>query len=272
MDGEVYHSLSTKMVVLRLLQVRDIVALLRLGEIALKESHAVRAELLVCDARPLGTDAAGLAVTALLLHLLRSGAVRRVALLLADREISPATPEVAAAVHAADISWTVEDSFEALAQNYARHADEMRLWLSMRPTDFVGSYCGSTYSIAELACTVLRSSGNANDAEFDATFVADMLQNHRNLQGHSVIFDTSASQPVTSLKKYRFIFERVLMPLLATGTARTVVHVRNLGDKLIQRDAPPIRPLLASFQVQLLKAGTMGEALMMLHALRAKAA
>lgn len=272
-DGEVYHSLPTKMVVLRLLQARDIVALLRLGEIALKESQAVRAELMVCDVRALGPAAADLMVTALLLHLLRAGASsgRRVALLLANRVVSPVTAEVLDAISKTGIVSTVEDSFEGLAQAYAVHSEEMRIWLGARPADFVGSYHGSTYSIASLQCTVLRTTGSATEIEYDIKFVARMLKNHVEMQRNTIIFDTSSSPPV-NMKKYRFMFEHVLMPLLSAHAARTIIHVRSSGDRLVRHDAPPIPALLESFQVPLHQVHSMGEALKLLRVLKGQLA
>jgi hypothetical protein len=271
-DGEVFHSVSTEMVVLRLQKASDVDALLRLGDNALKESHGVGAELLVCDARALGVGAADPAVTALLLHLVRDGSVPRVALLLADQAFSPVTPEVHAAIAEGDVAWAAEASFEALALWYATHSEAMRSWLAERSPDFVGGYGGSTYSVAALQCTVLRTSGYATAADFDKAFVTTMLKNHKALQGDTLIFDTSASAPVMGLKKYRFIFEHILMPLLSTGTPRTIVHVRSKGDVLLQLNAPRIEPLLESFNVELLEAETLDEAITLLHTQNAQPA
>jgi hypothetical protein len=265
--GGVFHNLPTRTIVLRYQAAGNIVAMLELAELALKEAQAVHGEILVCDLRALGPAANSLSCAAVLLHLLRSDSVNCLALLTRERDYHPLTAEVQDAITVADTQWCFEQSFEAAVLWFADRSEEMRLWLEARPKDFFASYSGSTYSIPELKCTVLRTSGNAHEYLLSSQLLAQAYATHTSIQGDSFLFDTNASPPLLDFERYNFAYKNIIMPVCTSGSVKSLMHVRS-GDKLMAGKVPPLEPLLQSFNIQLFEVETMGEALKILKSLR----
>lgn len=265
--GGVFHSDTQKTVVVRYLQTADIEGMLSLADTALNDAEALRAKLIVCDLRPLAGAAQDLACTGVLLHLIRAGVASSLALLTRDPAVHPVTSEVESVLAASQVEWQVQSSFEAVAQWDAEKSDAMSAWLSARPADFRASYSGSTYSIPELGCTVLRSSGDIADAYLDSAMLAQTLQSHRETKVDAFIFDSSSSPPITELQRYLDTYKNFILPVVSAGTDRFWIHVRS-GDAFMAKDALPLEPLLKSFNIELFEVQKISEAVRLLRSIR----
>jgi hypothetical protein len=265
--GGVYHNDAKKTVVVRFSGTNDIAGMLELADTALTDAYALRAKLMVCDLRPLGGVAQHEACAGVLLHLAYAGVVSSLALLTRDPAVHPVTPEVQAALVDSQVDWKVQSSFEAVAQWASGKSEAMSAWLASRPKDFRASYCGSTFSIPDLGCTVLRSSGDSSDPDLSAALLAQTLQSHKEINADAFIFDTSSSPPITEPQRYRDTYKNAIFPFLSSGNDRFWIHVRS-GDALLGKDAPPVASLLKSFNIELYEVETMSEALRLLRSIR----
>jgi hypothetical protein len=268
-QGSVFHSVPEKLIVLRYRTESDILAMLELAELALKEAQTLRCTMLVCDLRPLGRSASSLTCTAVLLHILRLGDIRHLALLTNEKKYHPLTPEVQGALALTSTQWCFESSFESVARWFADKSAAMRDWLESRPEDFMGCYGGSTYSIPELKCTVLRMSGYNAELDLSVAFVARAREIHAALRGESFVIDTSASPPIVDLKRYSFAYQNIFLPFSTSGTLRYWVHIRS-GDNLIAREAPPLELLLQSFNIQCFHVASLSASLKILNSLNGR--
>lgn len=265
--GGVYHSAAQKTVILRYLQTTDIEDMLALADTTLRDIDALRAKLIVCDLRPLEGAARDAACTEVLLYLIQADVAKSLALLTDDPAVHPVTSEVESALTSAQVDWQIQSSFETVAQWACVKSEAMSAWFGVRPKNFRASYSGSTYSIPELGCTVLRSSGDVADALLDLAVLAKTGENHLATSADAFIFDSSASPPVTELQRYLDIYKTVVLPFASAGTDRYWIHVRS-GDTLIAKDAPPLKPLLKDFNIELYEVETMEEALRLLRSIR----
>lgn len=265
--GGVFHNAMLNTVVVRYQKSSDIAEMLRLAEIMLKDSQALCGKLIVCDLRMLDAAGLGLEATAVILHLLRVGIAPALAILTKDVTGYQVPAEVEAAVAESQTNMRAFHSFEDVAQWASERSEATRTWLIARPSDFRASYSGSTYTVPELGCTFLRSSGDTGDASLDFALLAHTQRLHKEAGHDTFVFDTTASPPIIDQQRYADTYKNIILPFVSTGTDRVWIHIRS-GDALMSKDVPPLEPLLKSFNIQLYQVQTLSESIRLLRSIR----
>lgn len=265
--GGVFHNAMLNAVVVRYRKNADVEEMLRLAEIMMKDSHALCGKLIVCDFRLLEEAALGLEATAVVLHLIRIGLTPALAVLTKDVNRYPVSAEVEAAAVASHTNLQAFHSFEDVARWAAERSEATETWLTLRPKDFRSSYSGSTYTMPDLECTVLRTSGDTGDASLDFALLAHTHLLHKRAGHNTFIFDTTSSPPIIDQQRYADTYKNIILPFMSSGTDRLWIHVRS-GDAFMSKDVPPLEPLLKSFNIDLYQVQTLSESVRLLRSIR----